>query len=100
MLSAGVKFGVLPALNLTVSASGGTPKWPKTFKGRPLKHRNLPNLPRQPSPCTRGKVNHSYNCVDRHLEKHKNRAALIWVPEPEDTPHVAITYQELYRRVN
>ena len=45
-------------------------------------------------------LNASYNCVDRHLEKHKNKAALIWVPEPEDVPHVVITYQELYRRVN
>jgi acetyl-CoA synthetase len=47
-----------------------------------------------------GKLNASYNCVDRHLEKHKNKAALIFVPEPEDAPHVAITYQELYRQVN
>ena len=47
-----------------------------------------------------GKLNASYNCVDRHLEKHKNKAALIWVPEPEDAPHVVITYQELYRQVN
>jgi acetyl-CoA synthetase len=49
---------------------------------------------------TGGKLNASYNCVDRHLAKHKNKAALIFVPEPEDEPHVAITYQELYRRVN
>ncbi len=47
-----------------------------------------------------GKLNASYNCVDRHLEKHRNKAALIWVPEPEDAPPVSITYQELYRRVN
>jgi acetyl-CoA synthetase len=47
-----------------------------------------------------GKLNASYNCVDRHLAEHKNKAALIWVPEPEDAPHVAITYQELYRQVN
>ncbi|HJY68118.1 MAG TPA: AMP-binding protein, partial [Streptosporangiaceae bacterium] len=47
-----------------------------------------------------GMLNASYNCVDRHLEQHKNKAALIWVPEPEDVPHVSITYQELYRRVN
>jgi acetyl-CoA synthetase len=47
-----------------------------------------------------GKLNASYNCVDRHLAKHKNKAALIWVPEPEDAPHEVITYQELYRRVN
>jgi acetyl-CoA synthetase len=47
-----------------------------------------------------GKLNASYNCVDRHLAKDKNKAALIFVPEPEDEAHVAITYQELYRRVN
>src|SRR6202046_4812621 len=49
---------------------------------------------------TGGKLNASYNCVDRHLAKHKNKAALIFVPEPEDAPHVVITYQELYRQVN
>jgi acetyl-CoA synthetase len=49
---------------------------------------------------TGGKLNASYNCVDRHLAKHKNKAALIWVPEPEDAPHVVVTYQELYRQVN
>ncbi|KAA3645533.1 MAG: acetate--CoA ligase [Chloroflexi bacterium] len=47
-----------------------------------------------------GKINASYNCVDRHLEEHRNKAAIIWVPEPEDEPHVVITYQELYVRVN
>jgi acetyl-CoA synthetase len=47
-----------------------------------------------------GKLNASYNCVDRHLAKHKNKAALIFVPEPEDDAHVVITYQELYRQVN
>jgi acetyl-CoA synthetase len=47
-----------------------------------------------------GKLNASYNCVDRHLAVDRNKAALIWVPEPEDAETVAITYQELYRRVN
>jgi acetyl-CoA synthetase len=47
-----------------------------------------------------GKLNACYNCVDRHLEKHKNKAALIFVPEPEGEPTVAVTYQELYVRVN
>ena len=36
-----------------------------------------------------GKLNASYNCVDRHLAKDRNKAALIWVPEPEDAPPVA-----------
>ncbi len=47
-----------------------------------------------------GRLNASYNCVDRHLAHDRNKAALIWVPEPEDEPTLAITYQELYRRVN
>jgi acetyl-CoA synthetase len=47
-----------------------------------------------------GKLNASYNCVDRHLAKDRNKAALIWVPEPESEAHAAITYAELYRRVN
>ena len=47
-----------------------------------------------------GRLNAAFNCVDRHLAKYRNKAALIWVPEPEDEPHQIITYQELYRRVN
>jgi acetyl-CoA synthetase len=47
-----------------------------------------------------GRLNASYNCVDRHLAKDRNKAALIWVPEPEGDATVVITYQELYRRVN
>ena len=47
-----------------------------------------------------GKINASYNCIDRHLAKYKNKAAIIWVPEPEDEPNVVLTYQELYNRVN
>jgi acetyl-CoA synthetase len=47
-----------------------------------------------------GKLNACYNCVDRHLDRYRNKAALIWVEEPEDAPPVVVTYQELYRRVN
>jgi acetyl-CoA synthetase len=47
-----------------------------------------------------GKLNACYNCVDRHLAKYKNKAALIFVPEPEEEGHEAITYQELWQRVN
>ena len=56
------------------------------------------------APCWKwfvgGKLNASFNCVDRHLDKYKNKAALIYVPEPEDEAHSVITYQELYVRVN
>ena len=47
-----------------------------------------------------GKLNASYNCVDRHLAEHGDKPALIWVPEPEETDHVRITYAELHRQVN
>ena len=47
-----------------------------------------------------GRLNACFNCVDRHLETSGNKAAFIWVPEPEDQETKAITYQELYRRVN
>jgi len=56
------------------------------------------------APCWKwfvgGKLNASYNCVDRHLDKYKNKTAIHFVPEPEDEPIVHMTYQELYRRVN
>ena len=47
-----------------------------------------------------GKLNASFNCVDRHLAKHRNKAAFIWVAEPEAETTQTITYQELYKRVN
>ncbi len=47
-----------------------------------------------------GKLNACYNCVDRHLPTMRNKAAIIWVPEPEAEETRAITYQELYRQVN
>ncbi len=47
-----------------------------------------------------GRLNASYNCVDRHLLSDPNKPALIWVPEPESADTQVITYQELYRRVN
>jgi acetyl-CoA synthetase len=48
-----------------------------------------------------GKLNVSYNCLDRHLEGEgawrKNKAAIIWEGEPGDTR--VITYAELHREV-
>ena len=49
---------------------------------------------------TGGRLNACYNCVDRHVPTMGNKAALIWVPEPEDVDPVAITYRDLYHRVN
>src|SRR5439155_6983166 len=47
-----------------------------------------------------GKINASYNCVDRHLTKYGDKAAFIFVPENEgdrkstrlNSSHVAISY--------
>ena len=47
-----------------------------------------------------GKLNVCYNCVDRHLAEHKNKAAFIFVPEPEQEAPRVLTYRELYVRVN
>ncbi|HEX13671.1 MAG TPA: acetyl-coenzyme A synthetase, partial [Desulfurella acetivorans] len=46
-----------------------------------------------------GKLNISYNCIDRHLSTwKKNRAAIIW--ESEIGESKTITYRELYYQVN
>lgn len=48
---------------------------------------------------TGGKLNVSYNCVDRHTKSfRRNKAALIFEGEPGDSK--ILTYQELYREVN
>lgn len=47
-----------------------------------------------------GKLNAAYNCVDRHLPKFGSKAAIIWVPEPEDEHYRVISYHGLYGRVN
>jgi acetyl-CoA synthetase len=49
---------------------------------------------------TGGKLNASYNCVDRHAEARPDKDAIIWVGEPEDEAMVHITYGELLTRVS
>jgi acetyl-CoA synthetase len=45
-----------------------------------------------------GKINASYNCLDRHLGTwRRNKAALIWEGEPGDQR--VLTYQDLHREV-
>ncbi|HTV59059.1 MAG TPA: acetate--CoA ligase [Verrucomicrobiae bacterium] len=44
-----------------------------------------------------GKLNVSYNCLDRHLEKNANKPALMW--EAEDGSTLQLTYAELHERV-
>ncbi len=47
-----------------------------------------------------GKINVSFNCLDRHLDTwRKNKAALIWVGEPAGE-HRIYTYQLLHREVS
>src|SRR5260370_12912428 len=47
-----------------------------------------------------GRINASYNCVDRHLAEYKNKTAIHFVPEPEQEAIQHVTYQELSVRVN
>lgn len=45
-----------------------------------------------------GKINASYNCIDRHLSgDRKNKAAIIWEGEPGDSR--VLRYQDLHREV-
>ncbi len=47
-----------------------------------------------------GKLNVTYNCLDRYVKtpSYRNKAALIW--EADDKSYKTFTYQQLYRRVN
>jgi len=48
-----------------------------------------------------GKINAAYNALDRHIKTwRKNKAAIIWEPEPTDEPTLVLTYNDLYREVN
>jgi len=48
-----------------------------------------------------GKINASYNALDRHVKSwRKNKAAIIWQPESVDEPSRVLTYNDLYREVN
>ncbi len=44
-----------------------------------------------------GKINASYNCLDKHLKKQPNKIAFIF--EGDDGSVTTITYKELYHRV-
>jgi len=56
------------------------------------------------APCWKwfkgGKLNASFNCIDRHLDQYKNKTAIHFVPELEEEAVQHVTYQELYVRVN
>ncbi len=44
-----------------------------------------------------GQTNIAYNCLDRHLEQHANKVALVWEGEPGDVRK--LTYAELHNEV-
>ena len=47
-----------------------------------------------------GRLNASYNCVDRHAAANPDKTAIVFVPELESDEHVPISYGELLRQVN
>ncbi len=46
-----------------------------------------------------GKLNASYNCLDRHLEARGDQTALIFEPDDPEEEARHITYRELYQQV-
>jgi len=65
-------------------------KWKKVFEHKPPYFRWFVD----------GKINITYNCLDRNLEKRRNKVALIWEPEPVEERQRVFTYYDLYRIVN
>ncbi|MFH1390834.1 MAG: AMP-binding protein, partial [Candidatus Diapherotrites archaeon] len=48
-----------------------------------------------------GKLNASYNCLDRHVENgNGNKEAIIWIPEPTNEKPVVLTYKDLLEKVS
>ena len=48
-----------------------------------------------------GKINASYNALDRHVKAGKgDKIAVIWVPESPEEPVKTLTYNDLYVEVN
>ncbi len=47
-----------------------------------------------------GKINITQNALDRHLDKRKDKPALIWEPEPIKEKARVFTYYELFKEVN
>jgi acetyl-CoA synthetase len=47
-----------------------------------------------------GRLNASYNCVDRHAAENPDKTAIIFVPELESEEPVHVSYGDLQRQVN
>ncbi|HRO43914.1 MAG TPA: acetate--CoA ligase [Flavipsychrobacter sp.] len=46
-----------------------------------------------------GKMNITENAIDRHLENHPNRPAIIWEPNDPEEHHRVLTYKDLHFKV-
>jgi len=65
-------------------------KWQKAFEHKPPYFQWF----------LQGKLNITENCLDRNLEKKKDKTALIWQPEPTGEKCRTLTYGELLQEVN
>jgi len=66
-------------------------EWDETYRWEPPYYKWFVN----------GKLNISYNALDRHVKTwRRNKAAIIWVPEQPDEKERILTYFELYSEVN
>ncbi|MCS7216201.1 MAG: acetate--CoA ligase [Candidatus Bipolaricaulota bacterium] len=66
-------------------------KWSETYVDEPYAHKWFVG----------GKLNLSYNSLDRHVEAGKgNKVALIWEPEPPHEPNRILTYKDLLAEVS
>ena len=65
-------------------------KWTKAFFHNPPYFKWFVN----------GKLNITENCLDKNLEKRKNKVALIWEPESPQEKERRFTYYDLYQEVN
>ncbi|XGC81864.1 acetate--CoA ligase [Bdellovibrio bacteriovorus] len=46
-----------------------------------------------------GKLNVSYNCIDRHLKDHGDKVAFIWEPDNPESAVRKFTYSQLHKEV-
>jgi len=66
-------------------------EWTETYQWNPPHYKWFAN----------GKINASYNTLDRHIKTwRRNKAAIIWEPEPPEEVSRVLTYYDLYREVN
>jgi len=66
-------------------------KWSETYVDEPYAYKWFVG----------GKLNLSYNSIDRHVEAGKgDKVALIWEPEPPDEPNRILTYKDLLVEVS